>query len=170
MRTQRPSPEALTQMNMEHLYSEMHKAIQSNNLVMIEFLSDLIQKDIKERCSASLSQGENKIEEPSLLVEACKMGNLEAVKFLLSNPEINPSDNSNRAIIEAAKRGYVEIVKEIMSDSMTQTLILESYSLISRLKSRNSIRRKSKESKSLLFRENSQRIIHSIGVAYSVVS
>src|SRR3990170_2153039 len=47
---------------------------------------------------------------------ACKNNNIEVVKLLLQDLRVDPSDQSNDAIIWASQSGHVEIVKLLLQD------------------------------------------------------
>lgn len=50
---------------------------------------------------------------------ASKIGNVNMVKLLLADPQVNPADN-NRAIMWASQRGHVEVLKLLLEDSRVE--------------------------------------------------
>jgi ankyrin repeat protein len=52
-----------------------------------------------------------------LFIDECKEGNLDAVKKMLKDPEIDPAYDDNYAIQKAVYNGHISIVKELLKDS-----------------------------------------------------
>lgn len=48
--------------------------------------------------------------------DACKNGELEIVRGLLSNPQVDPSAYNNHAIHSASLKGHIEVVRLLLND------------------------------------------------------
>lgn len=52
-------------------------------------------------------------------IYACQQGKTQAVKALLKDKELDPSDNNNEGLRWAAYHGYVAIVNLLLNDKRT---------------------------------------------------
>lgn len=52
----------------------------------------------------------------SSLLDACTNGEIEDVKAFLADPDIDPSDDDNWAIIVSSHCGYIDIVRLLLDD------------------------------------------------------
>ena len=68
-------------------------------------------------------------------INAVETGNIDKVRLLLENPEIDPATNNNEAIRVASGRGHTEVVRMLLADPRTNPASNNNYPI--RLASKN---------------------------------
>lgn len=63
----------------------------------------------------------------SVLINAVRYDNIEAVKILIKDPRINPSFENDIILKIAARCGYMEMTKLLLEDSRFSHLVLDNY-------------------------------------------
>ncbi len=64
------------------------------------------------------------------LLYAIEKGDIDKVKLLLTNPEINPADGNNNAIRDASGGGHTEVVKLLLNDPRVNPAALNNMALM----------------------------------------